>query len=89
MGGISIIAAAFRGNGGTGEREDGRTGGRVAANLTCSSSMSKNINVNPGQYKVAGRERPGEDVIHNKHREQLTKKTEQRRTSRTRQKRKR
>ena len=24
--------------------------------------MSKNINVNPGQYKVAGRERPGEDV---------------------------
>ena len=24
--------------------------------------MSKHINVNPGQYKVAGRERPGEDV---------------------------
>jgi len=24
--------------------------------------MSKNINVNPGQYKVAGRERPGEDL---------------------------
>jgi hypothetical protein len=24
--------------------------------------MSKNNNVNPGQYKVAGRERPGEDV---------------------------
>jgi hypothetical protein len=24
--------------------------------------MSKQINVNPGQYKVAGRERPGEDV---------------------------
>jgi hypothetical protein len=24
--------------------------------------MSKNINVNPGQYKVAGRERPGEDI---------------------------
>ena len=26
--------------------------------------MSKNINVNPGQYKVKGRERQGEDVIH-------------------------
>ena len=24
--------------------------------------MSKNINVNPGQYKVAGRERQGEDI---------------------------
>jgi hypothetical protein len=24
--------------------------------------MSKNNNVNPGQYKVAGRERPGKDV---------------------------
>ncbi|HTV02035.1 MAG TPA: hypothetical protein VMF13_15915 [Luteitalea sp.] len=24
--------------------------------------MSKNNNVNPGQYKVAGRERPGEDI---------------------------
>ena len=25
--------------------------------------MSKNINVNPGQYKVKGRERQGEDVL--------------------------
>jgi hypothetical protein len=25
--------------------------------------MSKNNNVNPGQYKVAGRERQGEDVL--------------------------
>ena len=24
--------------------------------------MSKRINVNPGQYKVAGRERPGESL---------------------------
>lgn len=24
--------------------------------------MSKNINVNPGQYKTAGRERQGEDI---------------------------
>lgn len=26
--------------------------------------MSKNNNVNPGQYKVAGRERQGEDIVH-------------------------
>jgi hypothetical protein len=26
--------------------------------------MSRNINVNPGNYKVAGRERQGEDIIH-------------------------
>jgi len=26
--------------------------------------MSKNNNVNPGQYKVAGRERQGEEVVH-------------------------
>jgi hypothetical protein len=25
--------------------------------------MSKNINVNPGQYKVRGRERQGEDIV--------------------------
>jgi hypothetical protein len=24
--------------------------------------VSKHINVNPGQYKVAGRERPGHDI---------------------------
>jgi type I restriction-modification system DNA methylase subunit len=28
--------------------------------------MSKNINVNPGQYNVAGRERPGEDIVHDR-----------------------
>jgi hypothetical protein len=26
--------------------------------------VSKNINVNPGNYKVAGRERQGEDIVH-------------------------
>jgi hypothetical protein len=26
--------------------------------------MSKNINVTPGQYKVKGRERQGEDIVH-------------------------
>jgi hypothetical protein len=26
--------------------------------------MSKNINVNPGQYKTAGRERQGENIVH-------------------------
>ena len=30
--------------------------------LAAVSSMSKNNNVNPGQYKVAGRERQGEDI---------------------------
>ena len=26
--------------------------------------MSKNNNVNPGQYKLAGRERPGDGIAH-------------------------
>jgi len=26
--------------------------------------MSRKINVNPGQYKVKGRERQGEDIVH-------------------------
>jgi hypothetical protein len=29
--------------------------------------MSKNNNVNPGQYKVAGRERPGQDIAAKRH----------------------
>jgi hypothetical protein len=29
-------------------------------------AMSKNNNVNPGQYKVAGRERQGEEVVHDR-----------------------
>jgi hypothetical protein len=29
--------------------------------------MSKNNNVNPGQYKVAGRERQGEDIVSRDH----------------------
>ena len=33
--------------------------------------MSKNINVNPDHYKVAGRERPGEDVVHSEQRRAL------------------
>ena len=41
--------------------------------------MSKNINVNPGQYKVAGRERQGENIIHSKQRQQLAKRKGQRR----------
>jgi hypothetical protein len=35
--------------------------------------MSKNINVNPGQYKVKGRERQGEDVVHRDQKEALAK----------------
>jgi hypothetical protein len=35
--------------------------------------MSKNNNVNPGQYKVAGRERPGEDVVASEHKARLSR----------------
>jgi hypothetical protein len=35
--------------------------------------MSKNINVNPGQYKVAGRERQGEDIVHPDERQELSR----------------
>ena len=44
--------------------------------------MSKNINVNPDHYKVAGRERQGEDVLHQNEREELAK-AEKRRAGRT------
>ena len=36
--------------------------------------MSKNNNVNPGQYKVAGRERQGEDVDTAREKAELAKK---------------
>ena len=35
--------------------------------------MSKKINVNPGQYKVAGRERPGEPLGQQKDKQALAK----------------
>lgn len=38
--------------------------------------MSKYNNVNPGQYKVAGRERPGEDIVQSVHKQRLTKNRE-------------
>ena len=38
--------------------------------------MSKNINVNPGQYKVAGRERQGEEVNVRAERAKLAKHAE-------------
>jgi hypothetical protein len=41
--------------------------------LATASGMSKNINVNPGQYKTAGRERQGEDI--NPHKEKAALKT--------------
>ena len=34
--------------------------------------MSKNINVNPDHYKVAGRERQGEDVVQPEQRKTMT-----------------
>ena len=44
--------------------------------------MSKNINVNPGQYKVGGRERPGEDISPAAERMKLTKNQERGRPAR-------
>ena len=35
--------------------------------------MSKYNNVNPGQYKVAGRERVGEDIVQKDHKERFAK----------------
>lgn len=34
--------------------------------------MSKHINVNPGQYKVAGREHPGEGILHEQNKERAS-----------------
>lgn len=39
--------------------------------------MSKNNNVNPGQYKVAGRERQGEDVVAHQEKAKVTQKEHQ------------
>ena len=35
--------------------------------------MSKKINVNPDHYKVAGRERQGEDILQEEHKQRFTK----------------
>ena len=35
--------------------------------------MSKRINVNPGQYKTAGREHQGDDVVHDIHKQTYSK----------------
>lgn len=42
--------------------------------------MSRNINVNPDHYKVAGRERQGENIVHerNKREKAMEKKAIQR-----------
>jgi hypothetical protein len=34
--------------------------------------MSKNNNVNPDQYKLAGRERPGEGILHERNKERAS-----------------
>ena len=39
--------------------------------------MSKRINVNPGQYKVAGRERQGENLGQDKDKAKLSKSRQQ------------
>jgi len=38
--------------------------------------MSKRINVNPDHYKVAGRERPGKDILPNRERQALRRSQE-------------
>jgi hypothetical protein len=43
----------------------------MATNLKRQSRMSRRINVNPGQYKVAGRERQGDDIVASEHKAQL------------------
>jgi hypothetical protein len=48
----------------------------MEAELHTQVFMSKNINVNPGQYKVAGRERQGEDINPALERAKLTKNQE-------------
>jgi hypothetical protein len=40
-------------------------------------AMSKNNNVNPGQYKVAGRERQGEDIVQRAEKAKVTQKAHQ------------
>jgi hypothetical protein len=40
--------------------------------------MSKNINVNPGQYKVAGRERMGENLGQDRAKQVMAKAEEKR-----------
>jgi hypothetical protein len=37
--------------------------------------MSKKSNVNPGQYKVAGRERQGEEVVHDDQKKMMTQRS--------------
>lgn len=43
--------------------------------------MSKNNNVNPGQYKVAGRERQGENLGQHRDKQELVKNRESARPS--------
>ena len=44
--------------------------------------MSKNNNVNPGQYTVAGRERPGENLGQERAKQELVKNREEQRHAR-------
>ena len=38
--------------------------------------MSKHNNVNPGQYKVAGRQRQGENIVQSRQKQKLAKERE-------------
>jgi hypothetical protein len=46
--------------------------------IPAEATVSKNINVNPGQYKVRGRERQGEDTLHTQARKTLTQSRKER-----------
>jgi hypothetical protein len=49
----------------------------LAQSLIASIAMSKRINVNPGQYKVAGREHQGDDIVQAEHKAAASKKAEE------------
>lgn len=49
----------------------------VGALIAAGDHMSKNNNVNPGQYRVAGRERQGEAINQRLEKAELSKKAQQ------------
>lgn len=53
-------------------------GATVGSELEAAISMSKNNNVNPGQYKVGGRLHPGDDSSRQEHDKAQAAMTEQR-----------
>ena len=46
--------------------------GGNGSNFGYAASMSKRINVNPGQYKTSGREHPGQGIAHEQNKERAS-----------------